>query len=134
MQKPSQLKPLNKQARDQLGGMSLMFLLGMGVNLIGLPAEVSGGARTATSILLSVHVLIGLGLLAGGVSTVRRARSSAFIRQSWTGLVALILTVLCGVMTAVTKSNWWSYGMSVGFITNFWIYGSLYVKTRGGQQ
>lgn len=131
MTKPTdQLSRISKQARDQLGGLTAMFLLGMGVNLIGMPAETTGGAKTATSIILSLHALIGLSLIAGGIVTVVRAKSSAFAKQSWIGLVAILLTFACGVMTIATESNWWSYAMSVGFIANFWIYGALFVKTR----
>jgi len=64
---------INKQARDQILGLTAMFLLGMGVNLIGLPSQVAGGAQTATSILLSLHALIGLSLVAGSIVTVVRA-------------------------------------------------------------
>jgi hypothetical protein len=133
MHETGQLKSINKQARDQLSGLSLMFLLGMGVNLIGLPSETSGGAKTTTSILLGLHIIMGLGLLAGGIFVVTKARSSLFSRQAWTGLALLTLTVTCGVATAITKNNWWSYGMSVGFIMNVWVFGNLYVRTRGGQ-
>jgi hypothetical protein len=107
-----------------------MFLLGMGVNLIGVPSEVSGAAKTATSILLGLHMLIGLGLLVGSIAIVIKGRSSAFVRQIWFGLLTIIITIFCGVMTVATKSNWWSYGMSIGFIANFWIYGLLLFKTR----
>lgn len=130
MKNPSKITQINKQTRDQLIGLSLMFLLGMGVNLIGLPSEVSGGAKTTTSILLGIHILISLGLLSGSIFVVSKARSLAFARQAWMGLAAIALTILCGVMTVVTKSNWWSYAMSIGFITNFWIYSGLFVKTR----
>lgn len=121
---------INKQARDQLFGLTVMFLLGMGVNLIGLPSQVTGGEQTATSILLSLHVLIGLSLVAGSIVTVVRTKSSDFTKLAWIGLITILVTLLCGVMTAVTGSNWWSYGMSIGFIANFWIYGMLFVKTR----
>ncbi|HSW77254.1 MAG TPA: hypothetical protein VLG36_00470 [Candidatus Chromulinivoraceae bacterium] len=125
---------INKQARDQLLGLTAMFLLGMGVNLIGLPSEVTGGQQTATSILLSLHVLIGLSLVAGSIVTVVRAKSSDFMKLAWIGLATILITLLCGIMTAATESNWWSYGMSIGFIANFWIYGALFVKTRSGKE
>jgi len=122
--------PVNKQARDQLGGLSVMFLLGMGVNLIGLPSETSGSTNTVTTILLGLHMLIGISLIAGGIITVFRARSSTFLKVTWTGLVAIVLTFFCGIMTLNTKNNWWSYAMSIGFIASFWIYGLLFVKTQ----
>lgn len=130
----NQSSQISKQARDQLGGLTAMFLLGMGVNLIGLPSETIGGANEATSIILSLHVLIGLSLIVGGIVTVVRARSSVFYRHAWIGLAAIFLTFACGVMTVVTSSNWWSYAMSLGFIANFWIYGTLFIKTRKALQ
>lgn len=128
--KPNQIYRINKQARDQLGGLTAMFLLGMGVNLIGLPSQTTGGANTATSIILSLHVLVALGLFAGAIVTVMRARSSVYVKQTSIGLAAIILTFSCGVMTVATESNWWSYGMSIGFIASFWIYGLLFIRTR----
>ena len=125
-----QLLRINKQARDQIGGLTLMFLLGMGVNLIGLPAETTGGANMATSIILTLHALVGLSLIAGSIATVVRAKSSVYERSAWFGLAAILLTFSCGVMTIATENNWWSYAMSVGFIVNFWLYGALFVKTR----
>jgi hypothetical protein len=121
---------INKRARDQLGGLTVMFLLGMSVTLIGLPSEAAGMAKTATTILLGLHILVGTGLVAGSILTLLRARSSGFLKPAWIGLTAVALTFLCGVMTAATESNWWSYAMAVGFIANFWIYGALFVKTR----
>jgi len=126
----SQNRYINKQARDQLGGLTIMFLLGMGVNLIGLPSEVTGAAKTATSILLGLHILIGLSLVAGSITAVLRARRSIFQKFARTGLIAVAATFFSGVMTFATKSNWWSYAMSIGFIANFWIYGLLFFKTR----
>ena len=121
---------INEQARDQLGGLTAMFLLGMGVNLIGLPSETTGTAQTATSILLGLHVVVGIALVAGGAVTVLRARGSAFLRQAWLGLTAVVLTFVCGAITVSTGSALWSYAMSVGFIGSFWIYGALFVGTR----
>lgn len=122
--------PINRQARDQLGGLTLIFLLGMAVNLIGLPSEVTGGAQTATSVLLSLHILVAIGLVAGSVVTVIRARGSSFLRLAAIGLAAIALTLVCGVITVSTGDARWSYAMSVGFIASFWIYGLVFVRTR----
>lgn len=120
---------INKQARGQLGGLSAIFLLGMAVNLIGLPSQTTGSAKTVATVLLVLHILIGLGLVAGGISTILKARSSMFLKQARIGLVVIVLTFLCGIMNVNTKSNWWSYAMSVGFMVVFWVYGILFIKT-----
>ena len=124
--------PINRQARDQLGGLTLIFLLGMAVNLIGLPSEVTGGAQTATSVLLSLHILVAIGLclVAGSVVTVLRARGSSFLRLAAIGLAVIALTFVCGVITVSTGDARWSYAMSVGFIASFWICGLVIVRTR----
>lgn len=127
----NQYPQISKQARDQLGGLTLMFLLGMGVNLIGLPSETTGAASALSNVLMGVHALIGVGLIAGAIVTVARAKHSDVVKLAWLGLIAIILTFACGVITAITGSNAWSYAMAVGFIANMWIYGVLFVKTRG---
>jgi hypothetical protein len=126
---PNQGPNINKQARGQLGGLSAIFLLGMAVNLIGLPSETAGGTKTITTILLALHVLIGFGLIAGGISMVLRTKESALLKQAQVGLAAIILTFICGVIDVKTKSDWWSYAMSVGFMASLWAYIMLFVKT-----
>lgn len=121
---------VNERARGQLGGLTTMFLLGMAVNLIGLPQQTKGGAHTATQVLLDLHILVGAGLIIGAILAVVRAKPTTFSKLAWTGLAAVVLTFFFGGMTIATQSNWWSYAMSVGFIANFWIYGVLFVKTR----
>jgi len=126
----SQRLLIKKQARDQLGGLSVMFLLGMAVNLIGLPSETKGSIQTITTILVGLHALLGIGLIAGSILTVLRAKSSVFLKLALIGLVIIVFTFFCGVMTLNTENNWWSYAMSVGFLASFWIYGVLFVKAR----
>ncbi len=41
---------------------------------------------------------------------------------------AITVTVAAGILTTITKSNWWSYLMALGFITSLLIYGSLLVR------
>ena len=121
---------VHRQARDEMSGLSLTFLLGMGVNLIGLPSETNGSANTTTTILLGLHILIGLGLVLGAVFAFVKARKTTFKSHALIGLISIALTFIAGAMTVSTKSNWWSYAMSVGFISDLWIYGTLFMKTR----
>ncbi len=81
----------------------------MAVNLLGLPSQASGAARTATTVFLAAHVLITLGLLAGAVMIVRAsARSQAPSRQlAVGGAIAIVATTAAGILTMITKSNWW---------------------------
>ena len=45
------------------------------------------------------------------------------------GAVLIALTFMTGVLTLITKSNWWSYGMAIGFISSLGLYVTLLVKT-----
>ena len=44
-------------ARHQVMGLTSVFLLGMAVNLIGLPAETTGAAHVASTAFLAAHAL-----------------------------------------------------------------------------
>jgi cytochrome bd-type quinol oxidase subunit 2 len=117
-------------ARHQVIGLSLQFLLGMAVSLIGQPSQTTGTAHTASNILLGLHILVAVGLVANAVIVVRAARNgSARQRQlaRWAA-VLIALTFAAGVLTLITKSNWWSYGMSIGFITSLGLYVAILVQ------
>lgn len=118
-------------ARHQVMGLTIQFLLGMAVNLLGQPSQATGGARIASTVFLAAHVLISLGMITGAVLTVRAAAhaSGQCRRQTIWGAVAIAATVTAGILTMITKSNWWSYGMALGFITALLTYGGLLLKT-----
>jgi len=120
---------LAKRALAQLSMLSAQLLLGMAVNLIGLPSETQGGSKLATTIFLIIHAGIGVGLLAGSLMTIKRARSVAprFVKHAWTGVALVAITFAAGALTAIQKSNWWSYAMAVGFLATFWLYGAMYI-------
>jgi hypothetical protein len=61
---------LRHLARHQIMGLAIQFLLGMAVNLLGLPSQARGTAHTATTVFLAAHVLITLGLRVGAVMIV----------------------------------------------------------------
>lgn len=114
-------------ARHQVMGLTAIFLLGMAVNLIGVPSQTSGGARIASLTFLAAHTLIALGLVMGAVMLLRATPDS---RRMWRkravlGAAAISVTTAAGVLTLLTKSNWWSYAMAAGFITALLAYGSI---------
>src|SRR5260370_38324886 len=51
--------------------LSVQFLLGMAVNLLGLPSQATGAARAASTVFLVAHVVIGLGMAAAAVMLIR---------------------------------------------------------------
>jgi hypothetical protein len=126
-------KSLAAWARKELSMLGVAFLLGMAVNLIGLPSETSGGAKTATSILLGLHGLVGIGLIVGAAMTVRQAMKvgASYTKLARAGGAAIGLTFVVGLVYMATESSWWSYMMAVGFLVAFFIYGKLMLRTAG---
>lgn len=118
---------LRRRLVGQLGMLTVEFLLGTGVNLIGLPKENTGAAKVVTTILLTVHIAVAVGLIVGAILTVRYAArmGSRANRLSWTGAVLVFVTIIAGVLTMALGSNWWSYTMAVGFIASFLVYGMM---------
>ena len=118
-------------AWHQVMGLSAQFLLGMAVNLIGLPSQTTGTAHTASNILLGLHILLAAALVANAVMVMRAARNGGSQqRQLARWAAALIaLTFVAGVLALITKSNWWSYAMATGFITSLGLYVALLVQT-----
>lgn len=110
-------------------GLSAQFLLGMGVNLIGLPSQTKGTANIATTVLLVAHVVIAVGIAVGAIETVRVAAMSSTERAlSLTAAAVVAATIGAGVLTLATKSNWWSYLMAAGFLASLLIYVALLVR------
>jgi hypothetical protein len=122
---------MRREARLQLVGLSAQFLLGMAVNLIGQPSETTGAAHAVSTVLLGLHVVAAIGLVAGAVMVIPAAGGGDRPRQlARSGAVLIGLTVIAGVMTVITKNNWWSYTMAAGFIASVLLYGSLLVRAQ----
>ena len=120
---------MRREARRQLVGLSAQFLLGMAVNLIGQPSETTGAAHAVSTVLLGLHVVVATGLVFGAVMVIRAARGGGDRPRQLarSGAVLIGLTVIAGVMTVITKNNWWSYAMAAGFIASVLLYVSLLV-------
>jgi uncharacterized membrane protein len=121
-----------REARNQLAFLSAQFLLGMAVNLIGQPSQTTGAAHAVSTVLLGLHVVVGIGLVAGAAMVIRAARGGGKQPRQLarSGAVLIGLTVVAGVMTVITKNNWWSYTMAAGFIASMLVYGSLLVRAQ----
>ena len=127
---PADLTKARHLARHQMMGLTGTFLLGMAVNLIGLPSQTSGAAHIASLALLAAHMLIALGLVLGAVMLLRAIPHGRRMwrKQAILGAAAISVTTAAGVLTLLTKSNWWSYAMAAGFITALLTYGSILVQ------
>jgi hypothetical protein len=124
---------LGRIIQRQFGLLTLQFLLGMAVNLIGLPDEVHGVAKTLTTSLLVLHVVVALGLLVGAIQIARAAASSEapLAKLARVGGAAIGASILGGILTlSAPWSNLWSYLMAVSFIAAFAVYGRLYSKLK----
>ncbi|HUZ34740.1 MAG TPA: hypothetical protein VMV17_00260 [Streptosporangiaceae bacterium] len=108
-------------------GLTVQFLLGMAVTLNGQPSQTTGDARIASTVFLPAHMPVSAGMVIGAAQAVRAA---AYLGGPWHspaiwGAAAITATLAAGVLTTITKSNWWSYAMAAGFIASLLIYGSL---------
>ena len=123
-------KGVRPLARRLVMMLSAQFLLGIAVALIGQPSETTGTAHTASNVLLGLHVLVAIAIVAVAVRTILVARASdeGARRPARWGGVLTGLTFVAGVATMITKNNWWSYAMAVGFIASLLLYGSLLVR------
>jgi hypothetical protein len=119
---------LERTSREALSALGVQFLLGMAANLIGSPAESAGAARIAAAVVLTLHALVGVGLLVVGVRVVRAARREGAGRAAagW-ALAVTSLTVLSGVGTVLTDSAWLSFVMAAGFLAAAAIYVGTFV-------
>lgn len=117
-------------SRHQIMGLAVQFLLGMAVDLLGLPAQTTGAAHAATLAFLGAHIVVSAGMLAGAFMIVRAAARAGdrWRRLAIWGGAAMVVTVAAGVLTLITSSNWWSYAMAAGFIASLLIYGTILVR------
>lgn len=124
---PPDLAKVRHLARHQVMGLTGAFLLGMAVNLTGLPSQTSGSTHIASFAFLAAHLLIALGLAVGAVMLLRATprTSGQWRRHAMPGAAAIGVTIAAGILTLLTSSNWWSYAMAAAFIAALLIYGSL---------
>jgi hypothetical protein len=116
---------VRRLARYLVMGLAAEFLLGMAVNLLGLPSQATGAARMASTAFLTAHALIAAGLTIAAVLVIRAAPSARDRHLAVGGAAAIAVTITAGILTLITKSNWWSYAMAAGFITSLLIYAGL---------
>jgi hypothetical protein len=130
---PPGLAAVRQLARHQVMGLASVFLLGMAVNLLGLPSQTKGAAHLASIAFLALHALIALGLLIGIVMLLRAAAglNGRWRRLATAGAIAIAVAFGGGVLTLITKNNWWSYIMAVGFIAALLAYGGLLLPASG---
>jgi hypothetical protein len=117
---------LQRRSREALSALGVQFLLGMGADLIGPPAENEGAGRVVGGVVLGLHVLVGIGLVvvAARLLAVARADDVGRTEALW-ALVVVVVTFLVGIATVLTGSGWLSFLMAAGFAAA----AALYVRT-----
>lgn len=95
-------------ARHQVLGLAAQFLLGMAVDLLGLPSHATGAAQTASTVFLAAHVLIAFGLAVGAIRVIGATAglTDQSRRLAICGSAAIAATITAGILTMITKSNW----------------------------
>lgn len=110
-------------------GLAAQFLIGMGINLIGLPSQTVGTAHVATTVLLVGHIVVAIAIAIGALEAVRAAEKGGRERRlALIGAAVVVVTIGAGALTVATSSNWWSYLMAVGFLAALLIYVALLVR------
>ncbi|MCU1584239.1 MAG: hypothetical protein JWM49_795 [Microbacteriaceae bacterium] len=117
---------LRSRSREALFALAFQFLLGMAANLIGEPD--SSVAAVVGTIVISLHILVGIGIIVVAVRVLRNAREAVLgQREALWALVIMAVTFLAGVGTMIMGSEWLSYLMSAGFLAGAALYVRIYV-------
>ena len=121
-------KKLISGIRHQLIMIVAQFLVGMAVNLVGLPSENNAFGRVAAMVLLMLHILIALDLLVNGILVIVRASGSSIATFARTGAAGIVVAILGGTMFFGAGSGWWSYLMALGTAASLVLYAFAYVR------
>jgi hypothetical protein len=124
-----------KRVRLMLVMLTVQFLLGMLVNLIGTPdATASALVKLSHSIILGLHLLIGFGMLIGAGIIARFIwRQPNEVNRRWArlGAISVAAAVISGILTVSTPlTEIFSFVMAAGFIGAFISYGRLWMELK----
>jgi hypothetical protein len=123
------------RVRGQLAMLTLLFLLGMAVNLLGEPETAFG--KALWGIFLGVHVLIAIGVLVGTALTMQLALKAGgkILRTTRVASAGVGIAFLGGILTLTGPWNdLWSYVMAAGFLVALVFYGLLYMQVMVVQE
>jgi len=127
---------LTQRIRQQFATLIVQFLLGMSVNLIGLPDEVdSKTLKLIDQFAVGLHVLIAIGLIvtAIGINRVTSKQAPGLRKLAGGGGGGVGVAILGGIGTFALHGGWSnvaSFVMAVGFIGAILAYGQLYVRAQ----
>lgn len=112
--------------------LAAIFLAGMAVNILGMPSETEGVATTVSAVLTGLHIFIGIGLVTGGIITLRTAFKNAheLVSLAWVGMVSVLAAFISGAIMMVTDNDWWSFAMAASFLAAILAYGAIMVRAQ----
>lgn len=120
---------LTKRLQAILGVMSAQFLLGLALATVAdYDASTHTGNHAIHQFVLGLHMLLALGLVIGSIAILAAARK--FVQQqivpAVVGLIAILVSVVCGIGTLMFDSHeWYTFFMGAGFIVAISIYGAI---------
>jgi len=121
-------KKLTGGIRHQLIMIVAQFLVGMAVNLVGIPSENGAFGRIAAMVLLMLHILIALDLLVNGILVIVRASGTNIAILARTGAGGIAAAILGGALFFGAAGGWWSYLMAVGTAASLVLYAVAYIR------
>lgn len=117
---------LKDRAKHQIYMLTVIFLAGMAVNVLGMPSENTGTAMVVSSALTLLHVLIGIGLIVEGGLLLRLAyKRRMYVGLTWGGMASVLVAFVSGILMMALENDWLSYSMAVGFVAAFLAYGAI---------
>lgn len=125
-----------RKLRTIIGMLVAIFILGMAVNLVGVPDKDASVVHNIFSgIFIALHVLTAIGIL---VTATQLMRLSADLQKSEVkrlarGFGAVGIAFFAGITTMVVPSPWSeiaSFIMAVGFIAALILYGTALLRTN----
>jgi hypothetical protein len=120
--------PLERQLQGMLGGLSAQFLLGLALATIAdYNSSTHIGNHAVHQIILLLHMLIALGLIVGSIGVVRAVRRQVpkFGGLALTGLVAILVATVSGLVRLFVDGEWLTFLMGAGFVLAVGAHGQL---------
>jgi hypothetical protein len=129
----NQPNALARRIQAQLGLLVFQFLLGMAVNLLGNPKDLSSIGKFADATFLVLHVLTAIGLVVNASVIIHRtiaqgAKTAVLAKAAAASIGAAFI---CGLATLFAPfGELWSYLMAVAFIAAVVLYGRLFARQQ----
>jgi hypothetical protein len=122
---------IEKGLQRMLGGLSLQFVLGLALATVAAyDSSTHTGNQALYQLFLLLHMLVGLGILAGSIALVVAARKRApgLTIRAVVGLCAILVSIITGLARVSVDGEWLTFLMGAGFIAAISLYGQMLVE------